>query len=600
MMCFRKLQALVLLMALQSCTLEPEYKKPTLDMPDLTNEDEVVKKAMSEKWWTMFNDKSLDRLEAEALRFNDDIELALSHIEEAAAAVGIARGDLFPSIGVGIKSTRTKTSKKSPMYFSGAAAEGMGMNFAYISEHTISLGASYELDFFGKYRMLTKAAQHDLVATMAARDVLTITITANVARAYFAWLAMSAQLEIANRIEKITSEQKATYLSMREVGHVDEKDYLMAAMQHKDAVAAVAELRVKLDEACTSLSLLVGRSPRDIVGASFEVGSFFALDPLTELVPAGIPSDILLRRPDIRQVEEEMISANAEIGAVRAAFFPSFSLTAAFGFDSRKLGDMFRTKARTWNAGAGANLPLFTGGKTVFTTEAAKARLRGLVARYKKTVKNVFKEVLDALTANRESLEVFSARGQQFSDAIRTYEIAKQKRGTGMISRIELLEAERALLQAKLGVIMARYARLAAVVDLCRVLGGGWMGTNLDSDVDAENAASTASNRSEKSVTGVSKSVGTELVPVSDDDDSDSGAKGGRIGADDSADDSDDASHGLGDNNKSTEGVDSDSEGDESATNDENWEKPDPEGSVLESGGTIFDKHSSHHAPGAA
>lgn len=451
---------------LVSCNIAPDLNIPKMDMP--TGSGYSSKGFVSKKWWTVFNIWQLNYLEEKALTRNHDLELAMANIEAAMAIEGTTFADMFPSLNGSMGSSRQRSSKKSKMFFPGFGME-------YVTNQTVALSASYELDFFGKYRMMNTAARSDLLATIAARDTVVLSVTCQVAKLYFSVLCLEEQYSRADRVAEICSLKAEKYRDMFKLGYCGEGEYLRARMQARASEAALAAVRQSLKQTMSALELLTGSSPKQIVqDAAMSVASWGAEVP--DVIPSGLPSDLLLRRPDIRQAEEGLRSANARIGVARTAYFPSISLTGLFGYDSQKLRDLFTGPATMWDLGASLNMPILNFGRLGANLNAAKANYKKAEAIYKKTVKTAFKEAFDAIVANRESREAFLAKKSKLLDAKKSYEIYKARKAEGAISGLDLMDAEMALISEEVDFIKAKYARIAAIADLAKVLGGGWAG----------------------------------------------------------------------------------------------------------------------------
>ena len=239
--------------------------------------------------------------------------------------------------------------------------------------------------------------------------------------------------------------------------------------------ATVISLEEALAKAETAMSVLLGCSPREImIGRPNSPDQALEKLKISGKIPEGIPSDILNRRPDLLRAEGVLIAANAKIGEAKAAFFPSISLTGAFGFESLKLGKLFTPGSDMWTFGGNFNLPIFTGGKLTSMSEAAKANYRAALASYEKTVQVAFKETLDALVSSRKSQEIVVTRNRQVNALKRSYDIARKQKEAGLIGLIDLLDVERSLLSCEMDLATALQNQLNSIVDLCKALGGGW------------------------------------------------------------------------------------------------------------------------------
>lgn len=444
----------VLLLA--GCLMGPNYKQPELDLPTGQAADNFSI-FTNAQWWTVFDDEVLNQLETEALAYNKDLQAAVARVDEARAAVGIATADQLPSLSAAAQSGRA-----------GSKA-GSGE-----SQSTANVSVSFELDLWGKYRRLSEAARAQLLASEAARDTVRLTLTADVAKNYFALRMLDAQLKIAQRTLKARQENVRIYTSRYKNGYSTEVDLKRVEANMASVQAQEQQLRLKISQTETALSVLVGKSPRQIAEGATPRGKKLAEITLIPNVPEGLPSDLLARRPDVRSAEGRLIAANANIGAARAAYFPSIPLTASAGYASGALNNLFTGSSGVWAIGGQLLAPIFEGGKIRAQNKQAEAQYREMLATYEKTVQGAFKETLDALSANRINREIFESYNQQTVAMQRSYDLTKKQEDAGLIGVTDLLSVEENLLSAEMNLASARNDELAAVVNLSKALGGGW------------------------------------------------------------------------------------------------------------------------------
>jgi multidrug efflux system outer membrane protein len=331
------------------------------------------------------------------------------------------------------------------------------------------LAASWELDFWGKWRRATEAARADLAASEAGRDAIRNSLIGDVTRGYF-------DLRAADRRLTVLELQRDGWYKALELqklrldgGLVSELEYRQVESSLRTSVAFVPVVRQQRVALEGALALLVGRSPREVFAAQIDRGD--PIDPGALEVPAGLPSDLLLRRPDLRQAEEQLHAANARIGVARAAYFPSIKLTGYYGGESTALGDIFTGPARTWSIAGGLLQPIFAGGQIRGGVELADARQRELVEQYQKAVANAFREVREALAAQTNLREADVAQQDRVRALARTAELTKLRYDGGAVSLFEYLDAERQLLLARVEAIAAERDRRASIVDLYLALG---------------------------------------------------------------------------------------------------------------------------------
>lgn len=456
-MTFKKfISALLCAGLLSGCMLGPNYKKPELDLPAAA-EGEDFSVFENAQWWEMFEDPELNKLETEAVLYNRDLRQAVARVDEARAAVGIAVADQVPTIAA-----QGGTGRAGNYYGSGQSLS------------TGTIVASFELDLWGKYRRLSEAARADLLSTMAAKDTVLLSLTAQVASAYFMLRTLDAQLEIANRTLQTRKESVRIYTSRYNAGYITEVDLRRVEADMYSVASTAKSLELNVATAETALAVLVGRSPREIVQGSIERGAHLRDITLMPNVPEGIPSKLLANRPDVRSAEGQLIAANARIGAARAAYFPDITLTGAAGYASPQLNHLFRGPSGLWAFAGQLTQPIFAGGAIVSQNKAAKAQYEQALAAYEKAVQVAFKETLDALNSNRIHREIFEISKEQTQALRRGYELTKKQEDAGLIGTMELLDVERNLLQSEMNLATARQNELVALIDLAKALGGGW------------------------------------------------------------------------------------------------------------------------------
>ena len=455
---FNQISALLAVCVLAGgCMMGPNYRKPQVDLPEETaSADYSVFTTV--KWWEAFNDPILNQMEEEALQYNKDLRVAMARVDEARANVGVAVADQLPGLSVAGETGRAGN------------ARGSGQ-----TQSTAGAVVSFELDLWGKYRRLSEAARAQLLASEANRDNVRLALTANVARGYFSLRALDEQLNIATRTLQTRQESVRVYQSRYENGYCTEVDLRRIEASMASVQAQQQELKLSIEKAETALTVLLGRSPRAMVQDGVERGQSLAAMTLVPDVPEGLPSDLLARRPDVRQAEGQLMAANANIGAARAAYFPSIPLTASAGYASAALNQLFTGGQQgVWALTAKVTGPIFAGGKIRSQNKAVKAKYVQMLATYEKTVQGAFKEALDAIAANKINRDVFDSYQQQTRAMRRSYDLTKKQEEAGLIDVTDLLNVESTLLSAEMSESSARLNELNSVVTLCQALGGGW------------------------------------------------------------------------------------------------------------------------------
>ena len=445
---------------LLGCTTTPTAPPP-LDLPAGTAADPAL-----ERWWTEFNDPTLAALVDEALAYNLDLRAAMARIEAARAQVKLAQKDLYPSVDLNVGASRTRSSEVGSFPLFGAPATN--------NDFRVALDASYEVDLWAKFRTATRAAQDDLLASQYARETVRTVVAADVARTYFQLLAADAQLDLLNDTLKTRNETVALQRDRYQGGVIGDYDLAQAEAERAAVAADVAVVERADSQFESALAVLLGRSPREVFEpkVSRDVAMVRLIGVPT--VSAGLPSDMLLRRPDIRNVELQLAAANRRIDVARADYFPSLSLTGGYGSESGALKNLFSGPAVIWSIAASLAQPLI-GLKAIEANVESKTATRDLlVVTYQQTVQTAFKETHDALVANQTMRDALAAQTERRTKLERALELADLRYRSGYSPYLEVLDVQRQLLQAQtLQILAARDVRLA-VVDLSKALGGGW------------------------------------------------------------------------------------------------------------------------------
>jgi multidrug efflux system outer membrane protein len=435
---------------------------PVLDLPSAAHASVDV-----ERWWTAFDDRTLDRFVEEALANNLDLRAAIARIDLARANVLLASSSLYPSVNLGVDTRRNRTSQVGsvPLPFGAEATT---------NDHRVALFASYEVDLWGRFRKATEAAREELLATEYARQTVRTVVAAETARSYFGLLAADAQLRLLRETLQSRDATVALQRDLYDAGIIGEYD-LQRALAERAAVAAdigVAERAVASYE--SALATVLGRSPREVFTPELvrDVAQVRLLG--VPSVPDGLPSDMLERRPDIRQVESQLAAASLRIDAARAQYFPSLVLTASYGSESAALASLFSGPAAVWGLGASLLQPLIGLKAIEANVQAETARREAAVVAYTQTVQAAFRETHDALVANRTARVVLAAQAERAFQLQGALELADVRYRSGYSAYIDVLDAQRQLLQAQtLQIIAARDARFA-LIDFAKSIGGGW------------------------------------------------------------------------------------------------------------------------------
>ena len=447
--------ALALLVS--GCMLGPDYFRPAVDTPPAWRvNDQEAHTAIDAAWWRQFGDPQLDALVDEALSANLDLLIASERIAEYAGRLGVARSDLFPQVGAGYDVARQRNTPP------GATSTSIYNSYGAV------LSASWEIDLWGRIRRQTEAARAQLVASEEGRRGVLLTLVANVAGAYLNLRSLDRQLEIANETARTRAASYQLFQDRYAGGVISILELSQNKSQYDEALASIPSLEKTIAQQENALSILLGRNPGPVARGR-KIDSLDA-PPL----PAGLPSELLERRPDLRAAEQQLIAANALIGAARAAYFPSISLTGLAGVASGRLGSLFDGDSRVWQYAGAVNLPIFTAGRIGSQVEVAEAQQRQALLAYRQAIQNAFREVNDALIDQDRTRAQLEAQGQQVESLHQYADTARLRYDNGYTSYLEVLDAERSLFQAELQYTQTQQKRLQATVNLYRALGGGW------------------------------------------------------------------------------------------------------------------------------
>ena len=450
------------------CALGPDYQRPATELP--TAWKDLPSRGVSatgDRWWTLYSDPALDRLVEEALVHNQDLALAVARVDEARARARAVDSERMPALDATFQRDRSRSSERSPIPIPQRSLER--------NSYRGQLNVSYEVDLWGRLGSASKAARADLLATEAARETVRITLATEVVRAYFTLVAFDAQLAATRRSLALRSEGLVLQKVRHKAGLIN--DFTLRQLEAEVAAARAQLPALEANRTAQELALavLLGRSPRAIMEGVVARRAAQG-EPAAPVVPEGLPSDLLLRRPDVVQAEQGLIAANARISEARAALFPRIGLSGYLGSESTALGDLFSGPARIWQLAFGLAQPIFQGGRLFAEVDAVKARERQAVAQYQKTLQEAFREVRQALNTQvkaREAFDAESVRTVALADAARLSRIRYEN---GLISQLEVIDADRSLLQAELNRSDALRVQRSAVADLVKALGGGWAG----------------------------------------------------------------------------------------------------------------------------
>jgi len=454
---------LVLAVFAGGCAIGPDYKRPVVAEPP-TFRGQAIAEAASfadAPWWEAFDDPSLRALIAEALRQNYDVRIAAARVQEARARLGVARSDLYPSLDYGADGGRAKVG---PGVQGSPGPAPNARNF-----YSASMSLSWEIDIWGRVRRLTESARADLFATEEARRGVWLTLVSDLAQAYFELLEFDQQLQIARNSTDAYQRTYDLFLDRFNLGVASKLETSRAQGALGEAQASIPQLESSIVAKENQISILLGKPPSPIAR-----GRSMYEQPIVPVVPAGLPSSLLERRPDLRQAEQRMVSANAQIGAAKAEFFPKFSITALFGTAGPEMAALTGGSTTIWAMAGLLSGPLFNAGRTLGTYRASQAQWEQTRLQYEQAVLVALREVSDALTALGKLNDAEAGQTRAVTALDEAVGHATARYGQGLSNYFEVLEALQQLYPAQNTLAQIRRNRLLAYVQLYKALGGGW------------------------------------------------------------------------------------------------------------------------------
>jgi multidrug efflux system outer membrane protein len=453
-----------LLLFVAGCsTTTKEYERPAVELPAAWKES-APRFAADGKWWRIFNDSQLEAIVEEALSGNADLVIAAARVDEARALVGETEAGYLPTVDARASGQRQQISQRTATSFPGIPRE--------YSSYRATLNVSYELDLFGRIRSNVSAARAELQASESARDGVRLALAAQVAKSYFTLRALDEQVQLTRETLKLREEGMALQKKRFDAGLISEFEYRQLAAEAAAARAQLPPLEREREREEAALAVLLGRTPSRVFNENISRKEIAEETLIAAVLPAGMPSELLLRRPDLVEAERRLAALNARIAAARAEMFPSIGLTAALGSESAALSNLFSGPAGIWVLGASLVQPIFAGGRLEARTAQAEAREKAALAQYQKSIQAAFSETRAALAAQARARESFAAESER-ADALRTtLRLARLRFDNGIANQIDVLDAERGLLAARAARIEALRAHRAAIADLFRALGG--------------------------------------------------------------------------------------------------------------------------------
>ena len=460
----------VITLTAAGCALGPRYQRPDVAVPDAHRgapEAAASPASLADlQWSVLFDDPALTALVTTALQQNFDLRIAAERVQQARAVYRISRSDRFPSIdgSAGVVTSGASREGATPI------PDGADRDVTYAQA---GVGFSWELDVWGRLRSLEASSRARYLATEEARRAVVTILIGDVMERYLALRSLDLELDIARRTAEVATEGLRLTRARQERGVGTNLDVRQAEQLLYIARGQIASAERAIAQQEHALSLLLGRAPGGI-----DRGRTLEALTVPPQVPAGLPSSLLERRPDIRQVEQELIAANAEIGAARAEYFPRISLTGFLGVQSRSLSGLVSGGAGLWSAGLGAAAPIFNAGRTGANVRYAEAVQRELVVRYQRAIHVALREVADALAGYRKTADQRAEQQRLVETLEASTRLSRQRYEGGIDNFLQVLDARRNLFQGELDLARLRQLELASIVQLYRALGGGWSQTD--------------------------------------------------------------------------------------------------------------------------
>jgi multidrug efflux system outer membrane protein len=459
----RGLIVLAFAVLLTGCTVGPDYVRPVVDVPDAFRyEDGDAREIANTEWWKQFQDPVLDTLITEALSHNRNIKIAAANVEQAAGVLMQVRSPLFPQIGYSAGGTKQRASEESATPLPPTVSNPQTSYQALSS-------ASWEIDLWGRIRRTSEAARAEMFATEEARRGVILSLVASVACNYIQLLGLDEQLLISKRSLDTYAESVRLFELQFKYGQVSQMNVEQARTQYETAAAAIPQIESQIAQTENALSILLGRNPGTIPRG--KTVHELMLPP----VPAGLPSDLLANRPDIRQAEQNLIAANAQIGAARALYFPTISLTGVFGFASSDLSNLFKGPARIWNYAGSLTGPIFTGGAIYGQVKQAEAIWKASLLNYELTIQSGFSDVENALVTRRKLIEQVQAQERLVKAGSEYERLARLQYDGGYSPYSTVLQAEQQLFPSELNYAQYRSSLFISLVNIYKAMGGGWI-----------------------------------------------------------------------------------------------------------------------------
>jgi len=453
----------MLMLALFGCMAGPNYQRPAVDVPQSFRfEEKEAKDLANTAWWQQFDDPVLNDLIQIALQENKDVKVAAARIEQFMGQYVTTRAALFPQIGAGASGGMERVTKNG---FTPFPSNVKNPNDVW----EVFLNGNWEIDIWGKIRRATEAARAGILSSEEGRRTVILSLVAAVASAYIDLRDADREMEISRKTAEAYKESLRIFELRFKEGFSSSIEVNMIKGEYELALSRISFYGKTIPQLENALSILLGRNPSQIPRGK-------TLDELAlPDVPAGLPSDLLEQRPDIRRAEQDLIAANAQIGVAKSLYYPAISLTGVFGFASTDLSKLFRTSSQAWSWAVPVTAPIFTAGAIRGQVKSAEALQQELVIRYQQVIQTAFREVDDSLVDQSQTKDQLEAIGRQTA-ALREYaRLAQIRFDEGYTSYLEVLDANRSLFNAELNYAQTKATLFRSFVNLYKAMGGGWV-----------------------------------------------------------------------------------------------------------------------------
>lgn len=459
----KKTIILLMIISLTACAVGPDYKRPAVDIPQSFRfEDKEAKDLANTAWWEQFNDPVLNELIQVALQENKDLKVAVARIGQFVGRYVTTRAALFPQVGIGASGGMQRVTENGFTPFPSGVKNPNDV-------WDVFLNGNWEIDIWGKIRRATEAARAGILSSEEGRRTVILSLVAAVASAYIDLRDADREMEISRKTAEAYKESLRIFELRFKEGFSSSIEVNMIKAEYEQALSRISFYEKTIPQLENALSILLGRNPGPIPRGK-------TLDELAlPDVPAGLPSDLLEQRPDIRRAEQDLIAANAQIGVAKSLYYPAISLTAAFGFSSTDLSKLFRKESQAWSFAVPVIAPIFTAGAIRGQVKSSEALQQELVIRYQQVIQTAFREVDDSLVDQKYTKDQLDALGRRTA-ALREYaRLAQLRFDEGYTSYLEVLDSNRSLFDAELSYAQTRAVLFRSFVNLYKAMGGGWV-----------------------------------------------------------------------------------------------------------------------------